>query len=202
MKLSVKLCVLPIASFVLLSSLPVRGQTGEALTKKCAAAKQISFEDASARASQKGPVEVPPLAKQLAIKGVVRIETCVSETGEVILTKPAGGSPILVVAALDSAKKWRFQPLVEGNQSIPFKTVLEISFLQGSTASQVTKENQDNDVYFKAEDICRKDLKEKQAGRAEEDCKQALALVAKLPDERQNERRSEANRTTRPCQRG
>jgi len=68
--------------------------------------------------------------------------------------------------------------------------VLEISFLQGSSREQVAKEQEDNNRYFAAEEVCRKNLKTQNAGQAEADCKRALDLVAKLPTERVNERRA------------
>ena len=54
--------------------------------------------------------EYPPLAKQMNVTGKVKIETTVAADGHVLATKVVGGSPLLVNAALDALKKWRFEP--------------------------------------------------------------------------------------------
>jgi TonB family protein len=54
--------------------------------------------------------DYPPLAKQMKVTGKVKIETTISADGHVTETRVVGGSPLLVSAALDAAKKWRFEP--------------------------------------------------------------------------------------------
>jgi TonB family protein len=53
--------------------------------------------------------EYPPLAKQLKVTGKVKIEATVAPDGRVTGTKTVGGSPVLVLAALDALKKWRYE---------------------------------------------------------------------------------------------
>ena len=54
--------------------------------------------------------EYPPLAKQMNVTGKVKIETTIAADGHVLNTKVIGGSPLLVNAALDAVKRWRFEP--------------------------------------------------------------------------------------------
>ena len=54
--------------------------------------------------------EYPALAKQMNVTGKVKIETTIAADGHVMNTKVIGGSPLLVNAALDAVKKWRFEP--------------------------------------------------------------------------------------------
>jgi TonB family protein len=54
--------------------------------------------------------EYPALAKQMNVTGKVKIETTIAADGHVTSTKVIGGSPLLVNAALDAVKKWRFEP--------------------------------------------------------------------------------------------
>jgi TonB family protein len=54
--------------------------------------------------------EYPALAKQMNVTGKVKIETTIAADGHVTNTKVIGGSPLLVNAALDAVKKWRFEP--------------------------------------------------------------------------------------------
>lgn len=54
--------------------------------------------------------DYPQLAKQMNATGKVKIEATISADGRVTATKPVGGSPILVAAAQEALKKWRFEP--------------------------------------------------------------------------------------------
>jgi Tetratricopeptide repeat/Gram-negative bacterial TonB protein C-terminal len=152
--------------------------------RKCDTASSVGSAQAEDLTIEKGAVEIPPLAKATRQRGVVRVEVCVSEQGDVVLAKPVSGPPILIGAAVESTKKWRFK-----STQAPFKTVLEISFMLGSTAAELADEQKINNAYFAEEDKCRESLHSK-ADDALKYCKSALDLVERLPKERFNERRS------------
>ncbi len=52
----------------------------------------------------------PDIARKMALTGVVRIEVTISAAGQIKETKVIGGHPILVTAAVDAVKKWKFDP--------------------------------------------------------------------------------------------
>jgi len=52
----------------------------------------------------------PELAKRMSISGVVKVQVVVAPNGSVKTTKVVGGHPLLVNAAMDAVKKWRFEP--------------------------------------------------------------------------------------------
>lgn len=52
----------------------------------------------------------PQVARQMNLAGRVKIEATISADGHVVNTRVVGGSPILVSAALDALKRWRFEP--------------------------------------------------------------------------------------------
>ncbi|HTX15109.1 MAG TPA: energy transducer TonB [Candidatus Baltobacteraceae bacterium] len=52
----------------------------------------------------------PELAKRMSISGTVKIEVVVAPNGTVKEARIVGGHPVLASAALDAAKKWRFEP--------------------------------------------------------------------------------------------
>ena len=54
--------------------------------------------------------EYPELARQMKVTGKVKIETTIAADGHVTNTRVVGGSPLLVTAATDAIKKWRFDP--------------------------------------------------------------------------------------------
>lgn len=52
----------------------------------------------------------PQLAKRLNLTGVVKIKAVISADGQVKEAQVVGGHPLLVDAALDALKRWRYAP--------------------------------------------------------------------------------------------
>lgn len=52
----------------------------------------------------------PEIARKMRLNGTVRVEVVISPNGNVKETKVIGGHPILVTAAVDAVKKWKFDP--------------------------------------------------------------------------------------------
>lgn len=52
----------------------------------------------------------PEIARKLGLTGTVRLEIVIAPNGSVKETKVIGGHPILVTAAEDAVKKWKFEP--------------------------------------------------------------------------------------------
>jgi TonB family protein len=64
----------------------------------------------------------PDLAKRLNITGTVKVLVVVSPSGSLKDTKVVGGNPILVNAAMDALKKWKFEPAdTESSGTVEFK---------------------------------------------------------------------------------
>ena len=55
----------------------------------------------------------PDIARRMSISGVVKVVVVVAPNGAVKSTKVVGGHPILVNAAMDALKKWKFEPSSE-----------------------------------------------------------------------------------------
>lgn len=51
----------------------------------------------------------PDMARKMRLSGAVRVQVVVLPNGNVKETKVIGGHPILVTAAVDAVKKWRFE---------------------------------------------------------------------------------------------
>lgn len=51
----------------------------------------------------------PDLARRMNLRGTVKVLVVVSPDGNLKNTKVVGGNPILVNAALDALKKWKFE---------------------------------------------------------------------------------------------
>jgi protein TonB len=85
-------------------------------------AQQTQNEDLVRRAKTKVQPFYPELARKMNITGTVKIEVVVAPNGAVKDARVVGGHPVLANAALDAAKKWRFEPGVsESTGVIDFK---------------------------------------------------------------------------------
>lgn len=92
-----------------------------ALTMGIAPVKAQS-DDIIRRAKSKVQPPYPELARKMSIAGTVKIEVVVSPNGTVKDARVVGGHPVLATAALDAAKKWRFEPApAESTGVIDFK---------------------------------------------------------------------------------
>jgi TonB family protein len=64
----------------------------------------------------------PPLARRMNITGTVKVLVVVSPNGNLKDTKVVGGNPLLVNAAMDALKKWKFEPAdSESTGTVEFK---------------------------------------------------------------------------------
>jgi TonB family protein len=64
----------------------------------------------------------PALARKLNIRGTVKVLVVVTPSGELKETKVVGGNPILVDAALDALRQWKFEPAAESSTgTVEFK---------------------------------------------------------------------------------
>src|ERR1700678_4823955 len=73
-------------------------------------AQENSQDNAKRKVKTKSVPEYPELARQMSATGKVKIEATISADGKVTNTKVIGGSPLLVGAAQEALKKWRFEP--------------------------------------------------------------------------------------------
>ncbi len=85
-------------------------------------AQAAQSEEIIRRAKNKVQPAYPELARRMNISGTVKIEVVVSPNGTVKEARIVGGHPVLASAALDAAKKWRFDPApAESSGVIDFK---------------------------------------------------------------------------------
>jgi TonB family protein len=74
------------------------------------------------RARTRVEPEYPDLARKMNLTGTVKVEVVVAPNGTVKTAKVVGGHPVLAGAALDAARKWRFEPAaVETSGVVEFK---------------------------------------------------------------------------------
>lgn len=74
------------------------------------------------KAKTKVAAVYPPLARRMNITGTVKFLVVVSPNGSLKNTRVLGGNPLLVDAAVDALKKWKFEPAeTESTGTVEFK---------------------------------------------------------------------------------
>ncbi len=72
--------------------------------------------------------EYPPLAKQARIQGTVRLTAIIGKDGTVQNLQVASGHPLLVPAALQAVKQWRYQPTTLNGSPVEVVTEIDVNF--------------------------------------------------------------------------
>jgi TonB family protein len=76
----------------------------------------------SRKAKTKVAPAYPELARRMNITGTVKVLVVVTASGSLKDTKVVGGNPLLVNAAMDALKKWKFEPAdSESSGTVEFK---------------------------------------------------------------------------------
>lgn len=87
-----------------------------------AGGQQTPSDEIVRRAKNKVQPVYPELARKMSLVGTVKIEVVVAPNGTVKDARVVGGHPVLAGAALDAARKWRFEPASgESSGVIEFK---------------------------------------------------------------------------------
>lgn len=60
----------------------------------------------------------PDIARRMNISGTVKVAVVVAPNGSLKSTKVVGGHPLLVTAAVDALKKWKFEPAAEESTGV------------------------------------------------------------------------------------
>ena len=71
----------------------------------CCGARRID-----AQGENQGSSCLSDLARRMSIRGTVKMIVVVPPNGNLKDTKVVGGNPLLVNAAMDALKKWKFEP--------------------------------------------------------------------------------------------
>jgi TonB family protein len=80
----------------------------------------------------------PPLARQTRIQGKITVSALVYKDGTISVAKEGKGHPLLLGAAQDNLKTWRFEPN-DSSEPIPidveYEFVLDTEHLSGGNAA-------------------------------------------------------------------
>jgi protein TonB len=70
----------------------------------------------------------PPLAKSARISGVVKLNAVIAPDGSIMNLSVASGHPLLVPAALDAVRQWRYRPTLLNGEPVEVITQIDVNF--------------------------------------------------------------------------
>jgi len=73
----------------------------------------------------------PPLAVQARIQGNVVLHAIISKDGRVEQLSVISGHPLLIQAALDAVRQWRYHPTLLNNEPVEVDTTITVTFTMG-----------------------------------------------------------------------
>lgn len=65
--------------------------------------------------------QYPELARKMNVSGSVRLEIVVAANGQVKSVRPLGGHPLLIDAAENAVKQWKYEPGPEGTEVVEIR---------------------------------------------------------------------------------
>jgi protein TonB len=70
----------------------------------------------------------PPLARQTRISGTVRLHAIIGKDGSVQQLEVMSGHPLLVQAALEAVRQWRYRPTLLNGEPVEVDTTIDVIF--------------------------------------------------------------------------
>jgi periplasmic protein TonB len=70
----------------------------------------------------------PPLARQTRISGTVRLHAIIAKNGTVEQLEVISGHPLLVQAALDAVRQWKYQATTLNGEAVEVDTTIDVIF--------------------------------------------------------------------------
>jgi protein TonB len=70
----------------------------------------------------------PPLARSARIQGAVLLQALISKQGGIVDLKVLAGHPMLVSAAIEAVRQWRYRPYVLNNEPVEVETQITVNF--------------------------------------------------------------------------
>ncbi len=72
--------------------------------------------------------QYPQMAKIAHIQGNVVLQCMIDQQGNVATVKAISGHPILIQAALDAVKQWKYKPFLINGQAVSIETTVTVTF--------------------------------------------------------------------------
>jgi protein TonB len=82
----------------------------------------------SAMIMNKTPPVYPQLAKSARVSGVVHLAAVISKDGTIQELHSLGGPALLIQAAMDAVKTWRYKPTMLNGEPVQVETTIDVNF--------------------------------------------------------------------------
>ena len=73
----------------------------------------------------------PPLARNVRVQGAVVLSAVISKGGAIENLQVLSGHPLLIPAAIEAVKQWRYRPYVLNNEPVEVETQITLNFTLG-----------------------------------------------------------------------
>jgi protein TonB len=70
----------------------------------------------------------PPIARSVGIQGDVVLHAIIDREGGIVELQVVSGHPLLVRAALDAVRTWRYRPTLLNGEPVEVETMITVSF--------------------------------------------------------------------------
>ena len=77
--------------------------------------------------------EYPPLARAARIQGSVQLRALISTQGTIENLQVQSGHPMLVSAAVNAVKQWRYRPYILNGEPVEVETQIMVNFILGGS---------------------------------------------------------------------
>jgi protein TonB len=75
--------------------------------------------------------DYPALARQTHLQGTVQLHAVIGRDGSIESLEVLSGHPLLVKAALDAVRQWRYRPTLLGGEPVEVETYITVHFVLG-----------------------------------------------------------------------
>jgi len=89
---------------------------------------QVSPEIQALKLIIQSPPRYPELARQARIQGTVRLRAVIAKDGTIEQLDAISGHPLLVSAAIDAVKQWRYAPTLVNGEPVEVETIINVVF--------------------------------------------------------------------------
>ncbi|MGH9592615.1 MAG: energy transducer TonB [Bryobacteraceae bacterium] len=70
----------------------------------------------------------PDVARQAGIEGTVEMRILIDKDGKVENVRPISGERVLLDAAMDAVRQWRYRPMELEGKPVPVMTLVSVEF--------------------------------------------------------------------------
>jgi len=94
----------------------------------------------------------PPIAKAAHVQGIVVMRALISKTGDIEDLNVISGPPLLVPAAMDAVKQWKYRPYLLQGEPVAVETTIKVNFTFAETKKPAAAGGEPGDAAPPAEE--------------------------------------------------